>query len=453
MRFNILIVYILLTSAYNAQVDSVLTFDEYISIVFDNHPIAKNARLAVPEANAYLLKAKGAFEPKFGYQNLQKQFDGKNYYTINSTAFKIPTWFGIDLKGGYDYNTGIYLSEEHILPSGGLWYGGLTLPVGQNLVIDERRTTLRKAQVLQNQALIEQKIGINDLLLEAASIYWDWYRASLTVKVSENAVKLAKDRFSNSKISAELGDNPYIDTLEAHILLQTRENELSQARIQEKNFRNQLNTYLWMKDATPLELTDFVHPQEDFKYTLLDNKELDTTNSIWLKYYAYKIQLSELDKRLKQEYLKPQLDLSYHPLLRTNGSAFPVYNPNDYKFGISASYGVLLRKERADLQLAKIKITELTNDLSFKQQEVLTKVNSTRFEFEQLTKQIEIQENLVQSYEVLTNAEITKFQMGESSLFLVNTREMKLIEARMKLYELQTKYFQTYAKYKWITAQ
>lgn len=47
---------------------------------------------------------------------------------------------------------------------------------------------------------------------------------------------------------------------------------------------------------------------------------------------------------------------------------------------------------------------------------------------------------MVENYEKLLAAEERKFSFGESSLFLINTRESKLIEAQLKQYELLTKY-------------
>ena len=48
------------------------------------------------------------------------------------------------------------------------------------------------------------------------------------------------------------------------------------------------------------------------------------------------------------------------------------------------------------------------------------------------------------STQLLFDAEKLKFENGESSLFLVNSRENKIIEAQIKLLEAQVKYLQTY---------
>ena len=52
---------------------------------------------------------------------------------------------------------------------------------------------------------------------------------------------------------------------------------------------------------------------------------------------------------------------------------------------------------------------------------------------------------IVRDYGTLLKAENRKFFLGESSLFLVNYREVKLIEAKLKAIDLENSYFKTKA--------
>ena len=51
--------------------------------------------------------------------------------------------------------------------------------------------------------------------------------------------------------------------------------------------------------------------------------------------------------------------------------------------------------------------------------------------------------------ERLRNGEQIRFENGESSVFLLNSREASLVSARVKLAELQAKYAQTQATLRW----
>ena len=54
--------------------------------------------------------------------------------------------------------------------------------------------------------------------------------------------------------------------------------------------------------------------------------------------------------------------------------------------------------------------------------------------------------DMVENYETLLAAEERKFSFGESSLFLINSRENKLIESKLKQNSVQNKFFVTKAK-------
>ena len=60
-----------------------------------------------------------------------------------------------------------------------------------------------------------------------------------------------------------------------------------------------------------------------------------------------------------------------------------------------------------------------------------------------------IQEVLVNNAATLRNAEQIRFENGESSLFLVNTRERSLIDAQIKLAEIKSKYAKAKVELQW----
>jgi len=58
-----------------------------------------------------------------------------------------------------------------------------------------------------------------------------------------------------------------------------------------------------------------------------------------------------------------------------------------------------------------------------------------------MRSQVALQEKTYKNYQILQRGEETRFQAGESSLFLINARENKALEALQKLQELKAKYF------------
>jgi hypothetical protein len=66
-----------------------------------------------------------------------------------------------------------------------------------------------------------------------------------------------------------------------------------------------------------------------------------------------------------------------------------------------------------------------------------------------LQSQTKLYEQSIDNFKKLLEGEEQRFRNGESSLFLVNARETKLLESQIKLRELQAKYFKTEAALKW----
>jgi outer membrane protein TolC len=101
-----------------------------------------------------------------------------------------------------------------------------------------------------------------------------------------------------------------------------------------------------------------------------------------------------------------------------------------------------LRKERAGLKLAKLKIQDTQLSLQFERKSLENKLKSQQQEIISLQKQQAYNAELVQNYNQLLTAEDRLFGMGESSLFLINSRENTLVSAQLNAIGLENRYFQ-----------
>lgn len=90
------------------KIDNEFSFNEYLGFVKKYHPLVKTANLEISAAQANLMMARGGFDPKIEVDFSQKQFKDKEYYSILNSSFKIPTWYGIEIKAGFDNNEGVF---------------------------------------------------------------------------------------------------------------------------------------------------------------------------------------------------------------------------------------------------------------------------------------------------------------------------------------------------------
>lgn len=84
-----------------------------------------------------------------------------------------------------------------------------------------------------------------------------------------------------------------------------------------------------------------------------------------------------------------------------------------------------------------------------KQLEIENKIKAYFNEALALQQQIKISESALNNFQRLFRAEETRFNMGESSLFILNSRENKVLEAQQKLLELKTKFFKSVIAIQW----
>ena len=95
-----------------SQINNELSFDEYLGYVKKFHPLVKTANLELSRAQANLMAARGGFDPKIEVDFDKKQFKNNEYYSILNSSFKIPTWYGVELKAGFEQNEGLFLHPE-----------------------------------------------------------------------------------------------------------------------------------------------------------------------------------------------------------------------------------------------------------------------------------------------------------------------------------------------------
>jgi len=110
---------------------------------------------------------------------------------------------------------------------------------------------------------------------------------------------------------------------------------------------------------------------------------------------------------------------------------------------------LLLRQGRGEYKKTQLKIKETGLQLTQKIGSLQNKIRQYHNEAKLLQEQIQLARNMYRNYVFLLKNEELKFSQGESSLFLINTREAKTLEMQQKLIELQLKYVKAFYSINW----
>jgi outer membrane protein TolC len=456
MRFILTVVLIGFSLAGFSQTEdlsNVLRFDEYLGFVKKFHPIVKQAELVIDESQAKLMKSRGAFDPKIEVDYDKKKFKNTEYFDRLNGTFKIPTWFGVELKATFEENTGDYLNPESFVPQDGLYSAGVSVPLGQGLLINNRMASLKQARLFREQAKADRDIYVNTILFEASLVYFRWLQAYNELKLFEDILVNAELRYRGVQKGVEVGENAEIDETEARIAVNNRKLGLEQSKVKLIKAALELSNFLWLENNVPVELQPDIIPDVNsepivdstFNINQLRDNEVMLDEHPKMVSLGYKLEGLEVDTRLKANKLLPRIDVEYNFLSETPDVA-RTFNTAEYKGGFNVSFPLFLRKERGDLKLARIKIQDTEFERDATRVNLQNKINALKQELVSYVAQNEITTEMVSDYERMLQAEERKFQLGESSLFLVNSRESKLIDGQLKAIEIQNKFFSTKAK-------
>lgn len=449
---SVLLFTVALSVTAQDNLSSTLTLAEYLGYVKRFHPIVKQANLVINNSEAKLLKSRGAFDPKIEVDYDRKEFKKTEYFNRLNGTFKIPTWYGIEFKANVENNDGTFLNPEATVPTDGLYSAGVSVSLARGLLTNRRMASLRQAKFFVNQAEQDQQILVNNILFDASIAYFNWLKTYNEKKVYEEFLNNALIRFNGTKRAFEVGDKPAIDTVEAGITLNSRKLNLEKARIKLVKSSLELSNFLWLADNTPVELQENVIPDintfssidNTLNIALFNDEDFDINEHPKIKSLSFKIQSLVIDKRLKMNNLLPKLDVQYNFLTQTPRQASSL-NIENFKAGINFQMPLFLRKERGDLKLARVKLQDQQFESETAKIVIKNKISAIQQELESFSVQNDYTQRIVLDYGTLLRAEERKFFLGESSLFLVNSRESKLIDSKLKAIELENNFFKSKA--------
>jgi outer membrane protein TolC len=285
---------------------------------------------------------------------------------------------------------------------------------------------------------IERDLMIREILFQANLSYLNWSASYQKSLLYEQYLNTISDRHQNIIQLYENGDNPAIDTIESRVNLNTAIDKYLQASKDLMYKRQKLELFIWDEEGNPLSIENEIIPETPDTVIIVfeDISQLPVPvfeNDPIIRKVANKIEQLNLENKLESENLKPALDVKFNTLVNIGNNDFsPLYSTNDYKLGIGFEMPLQNRKTRGQLDLNKAMIGQLEWDQLLYRQKLQN-------DFIRLGNSISLNQRIlanaqlkVRNSQQLYQAEVFKFELGESSVFLLNQRERKYLEARLE---------------------
>lgn len=446
----------------NVEAQSSLLLEEFLQRVEASYPKLIGAEAERRLAEAKRLEKAGAFDPVFTsgadflrFNDTEKLGTAKSFFATDA-AVEILLPQGTKLVAGARLTDGNVKSP--LTPTGrsGEYFLGFKIPLARGAGINPKLAALRQARQgipLADALFAEFRL---EVLFQAASSYWDWAAAVQRREVARRILELARVRAQAVRDRAEAGDLPLIDSVEAGQEVQRREEQLQKAERDVQKESLKLSLYLWEPNETPaVAPPPSSAPPVPAPADVIDEAEAQVAREEAvrqrpeLRALSAAREITETDLRLARNLRLPEVDVSLVPGFDTGAGGVG----STIKAGVSI--GLPLRQRTADgrVKQARLKLQKIEADTRLERQRIQVQVDDTISAVNQSLRRYEAASQELALAQRLEQAERDRFDLGDSTLFLVNQRERATAEAAVKTISISAEYQQALAAFRAVTAR
>lgn len=429
----------------------VLRLDAFLDQMLRTSPAARMLRLENDRALAALLDARGEFDPYLtsGYE--YKTQGDKDKLNVLQSGVTLPLDLPASPSLTLDYRRGLGSSVDPSVFTSRLGETrfGISISPLQGLTTNKRRASLNKARLEPRRADALQAQGRNRLLLDATEAFWTWVEARRILQINRELMALATRRRDLVVRQARAGETAAVDSVEAELAVVSREGKVAAAQRKADQARVKLSVYIWNGDGTPHSVR-YDPPPLPALPTMTDSAKavaMALSQRPELREIALKEQQMQIEQRLTRERLRPDLKLEAQ-VVSYDDSPFDV---NDVKLGFKIDQPLFFRSGRSEAERTEIEAQALRFKEDLARRKVRADVDAALVALRQSRRRVSAAERRVELARRLQQAERRRFELGESTLFLVNQREQAFAEARVERVSAQVDVLQAHASVRWAT--
>ncbi|HYO83671.1 MAG TPA: TolC family protein [Bryobacteraceae bacterium] len=432
-----------------------LRLEDVLNSVQRHYPPLQAAMQEQAIADAERLQAEGRFD--FVARG-RWDSDTLGYYENRrwDVGIEQPTTIlGMSLLAGYRLGEGSYAPYDGKLDtrSGGEWRTGLRLPLLRDRAIDSRRADLAKTkagQAVARFSIETQRLGIT---LAAARRYWDWVAAGRRLELAQAVLRIARDRQAFLDGSVAGGLLPAIDATDNKRAVLQRQGQVIEAERLVQQTAIELSLFYRDERGSPLipspeQLpSGFPVPENlDGASVEAEIRRAASRRPDLPRLEAQRAQI-EVDRQLARNTRLPAVDV-IAGFTAESGSGPVRRGPQEFKAGINFELPWQRRSADGRIRAAEARIEQIRKREQFTAEVVTSEVrdaaSAVRTAFDRLStarEEVEISRKL-------EDAERTRFELGEGTLFQLNLRELATVESVQREITASADYQRAIAAYR-----
>jgi outer membrane protein TolC len=436
-----------------------ITLEAVLTSVTNQYPPYLIALIERDIAAGRLRQASGAFDLNF---KTSGSFNPTGYYDGSSGDFvfdqPLPFWGG-NVFAGYRISSGSLADydKNRTLLDGEL-RAGIRLNLLRDSSIDSRRATLWKARLDQEIADPFIQRQHLDIVRTAMRSYYNWVAMGLRLGVTENLVRIAKDRESSIAELAKKGQLAPIVKVDNERLVISRQLTAVQARRRFEAASIELSLFYRDTNDDPVVITRHHLPDRFPKASMPIESKVGqaTTTAFALRPELLRIRLVQekfgIDRQLAKNNLMPNIDLTAS--VSENLGTGPYKDRKQTESSIGLEFRLPLQRNEAQgrLQTIDAELERLSNDAKFARERIVAEIrdawSATKAAHEQIGQTSRNVELAVQ----LEQAEAKRLEQGATDLLALQIREQATFDGRLLEVDAQAEYFRAQADYEAATA-
>jgi outer membrane protein, heavy metal efflux system len=437
-----------------AQTATPLTLDEVLNAALQAFPGLLAAEQRKQAAQGEYQTAEGGFDTTLKLQNrwsVMGIYENQNYDANleQPTAFGGTTFFGGWRRGSGDYP--VYEGKSLTADDGEVRFG-VNIPLWRNREIDRRRASLQQAELGQLIASHEYDQALLEVRRLATHRYWDWVLAGQRLRITERLLSIAEQRNNGIVERVKAGDIPEFEALDnQRAIIERRERRIAAQRLLEQS-AIQLSLYLRGNDGQPL-LPDseqlpggFPHQEPMVKMSFEENLQTAQAQRPELKRISVQSQQTEIERDLQINQRKPGVDLSL-ATAQDMGPGKDKLNREEFYVGLNLDIPLQQRVAGGRAQVAAANLERLKWERKLLEDRVGAEVKDVLSALSAARKRLELSKDQQEAAQQLEEGEQTRFDLGESTLLVVNLREMANGDAALAAAEAANSLFKAHADY------
>lgn len=443
-----------------AQVASAMTLEDVLQSSSRHYPSIQKSRAGVEAQEGRLQSAKGAFDWELNNKSISRIsgfYDGD--YTDSQITRRLSD-SATRIYGGYRISDGGFpvYEDERVTLTGGEFNAGVALALWRNRIIDEERFVFTDAELELKQKNLDVLLTQLGVQYDAMQAYMDWLAAGKMVNVAQGMLDLALKRQSAFRQRESKGDIATIYLTENQQYIAKRRADVNEAKRILENRASKLSLFWRDAKGMPIQPTikempaDFPKQQS---FTINLAREIERARTLRPELIKLDIGLQRERNKLAlgENKLMPKVDIIAEGARDQGAGDVRRRGGMEGKIGLNISIPLQRNTGEGLVKQSQATIKQLEQDTRLLNDQITTEIQIAANNFHAATMNVKLTQQESDATNTMEKAERERFNSGAVDFFVLNMREERAAEAKLKNIEARLKLWRSIADYYLATLQ